>query len=119
MRSSTLMKRINLAPMLALPALAMALLACSPANNNSATTNDTVQPITAVSGAEARFDIYQPVIMDVDLSHLSAQQLQLVGTLIEASELMDDLFWQQAFAGDKTTFLARVTEPHARRFAEI
>ena len=40
-------------------------------------------------------------------SHLTDNQKQMLAVLIEASVIMDDLFWQQAFAQDKNAFLSR------------
>ncbi|RUO31174.1 dipeptidyl-peptidase 3 family protein [Aliidiomarina soli] len=74
---------------------------------------------TLVAGAEQRLDIYQPVRLDADLSHLSDNQRQMVATLIEASEIMDTLFWRQAYSGDREELLNGINDPQVRRFAEI
>lgn len=72
-----------------------------------------------VVGAENRLNIYTPVTLSADLSHLSDQQKQLISTLIDASKVMDELFWQQAFNGDKASFLASIADPQVRQFAAI
>jgi len=66
-----------------------------------------------------RLNIYKEVTLSADLSHLSANQKQMVALLIDASKIMDDLFWQQAFSQDKKTFLASIKDEKVRRFAEI
>jgi hypothetical protein len=66
----------------------------------------------------SRFDIYATVRLSVNLDHLSAQQKQMIPLLIEASEIMDDLFWQQAY-GNKESFLDSIHDPATRRFADI
>jgi hypothetical protein len=68
--------------------------------------------------SNSRFDIYAPVRLHADLSHLSQRQKDMVGVLIEASKIMDTLFWEQAF-GDRDAFLAGFDDPAMRRFAEI
>jgi len=68
---------------------------------------------------ESRLDIYKEVTLSADLSHLSANQKQMLALLIDASKIMDDLFWQQAFSQDKKTFLASIKDEKVRRFAEI
>jgi len=68
--------------------------------------------------APSRFDIYAKVRLTADLSHLSENQQQMVRLLIEASKIMDGLFWQQAF-GEPEPFLAGIDDPAERRFAEI
>ncbi len=66
-----------------------------------------------------RLDIYKEVTLSADLSHLSTNQRQMLALLIDASKIMDDLFWQQAFSQDKKTFLAAIKDEKVRRFAEI
>jgi hypothetical protein len=67
---------------------------------------------------DPRFDIYTPVTLTADLAHLSDGQREMVAILIEASAVMDELFWWQAY-GNKDTLLADIDDPGARRFAEI
>ncbi len=66
----------------------------------------------------AKVDDYVPVRLQADLNGLSESQRAMLPLLIEAAELMDGLFWQQAF-GNKGEFLAGIEDPVARRFAEI
>lgn len=66
----------------------------------------------------SRFDIYATVRLTADLSGLSDEQKQMVGLLIEASKIMDELFWQQAW-GDRDSLLAGIEDTAARRFADI
>ncbi len=98
-----------------LPAL---MLGCQsttkPESAQAPITEVTVKP--AVD--PARFDIYAPFTLTSDLSHLSADQKQMIGLLIDAGRLMDELFWQQAY-GDQQPLLASIDDPKARRFAEI
>ncbi|MBN7820334.1 dipeptidyl-peptidase 3 family protein [Bowmanella yangjiangensis] len=70
-------------------------------------------------GLESRLDIYYPVDLTSDISHLSARQKQMLGLLIDAAEIMDDLFWKQAFGGDKDSFLAAIENTKVRKFADI
>jgi len=107
--------------------LALALLtACqqaespAPAAPESAAADDpAVEPRAAEpAAAPSRFDIYATVRLTADLSHLSDGQRQMIGLLIEASEIMDDLFWRQAY-GDREALLEGIEDPAARRFAEI
>jgi hypothetical protein len=66
-----------------------------------------------------RLNIYYPVTLSADIRHLSGEQKQMLAVLIEASEIMDDLFWQQAFGQDKTTFLSQIINPQVQNFAAI
>lgn len=104
-------------------ASALLLSACSqPASDTSSATAEP-PPAEArynlVEGAEKRLDIYQPVDLTADLSHLSADQQKMIGLLIDASKIMDELFWAQAYPGDKQALLAAIDDPKVKKFVEI
>jgi len=83
--------------------------------------NDNIQSPapTLLAEAKNRLDIYKPVTLTADLSHLSTNQKQMIVLLIEASDIIDELFWQQAFGQDKETFLASIEDKKVREFARI
>lgn len=90
----------------------------SPTQDTSPTAQATTsQPQLLID--EARLNIYYPVDLITDLDHLSDNQKEMIGLLIDASEIMDDLFWQQAFGEDKEAFLAKLTDPRVKHFASI
>ncbi|MBY6191330.1 Zn-dependent hydrolase [Microbulbifer agarilyticus] len=66
----------------------------------------------------ARFNIYAPVELNADLSALSDNQRQLIGKLIDASKIMDQLFWLQSY-GPAQELLSGIDDSAARKFAEI
>lgn len=68
--------------------------------------------------ASERLGIYTPVRLSADLSHLSAGQREMIGLLIAASDIMDDLFWQQAY-GDRDELLDAIDHADTREFARI
>ena len=88
------------------------------------------QPTVAVKPAEetpvvstpaeaekpSRFDIYTEVGLTTDLSHLSDNQKQMIGLLIDAAKITDDIFWQQVW-GDKDALLNGIDDPKMKRFA--
>ena len=76
----------------------------------------TVEPIGTV---EPRPDIYAEFTLTADLSNLTANQREMIGVLIEASEIMDDLFWRQAYGDDYEDWLASVGVGEAGRFADL
>ncbi|MBL4942327.1 MAG: Zn-dependent hydrolase [Colwellia sp.] len=100
------------------------LSACNnePASTNTPKDNPTKHQQTApqlIAEFSNRLGIYKEVTLTADLSHLSNNQKQMLSLLIDASKIMDDLFWQQAFSQDKKTFLASIKDENVRRFAEI
>ncbi len=103
---------------------ALALSACSPAEQKSTQTQTTVisEPASApalVAGFEQRLDIYRIVDLTSDLSAVSAQHKEMLAKLIEAAEIMDQLFWKQAFSEDKQSFLAKITDAKTKAFADV
>jgi len=69
--------------------------------------------------APVRPGIYAPVTLKADLAGLSDKERQMLSLFIEASQIMDDLFWRQAYPGDRAALLASLEDPAARRFAEV
>lgn len=67
----------------------------------------------------ARPGIYASVTLTADLSGLSAKERTMVSLFIDAAAIMDDLFWQQAYPGDRKALLEGLKDPAARRFAEV
>ena len=65
-----------------------------------------------------RLDIYASVTLTADTSALSENQKAMIPLLIEASEIMDELFWRQAW-GDKRALLSGIADAKVRRFADI
>jgi hypothetical protein len=63
-------------------------------------------------------DNYTSFRLTADLSHLSENQKQLIQKLIEASDLMDELFWYEAY-GKKEDALALTEDPDLRKYIEI
>jgi hypothetical protein len=84
--------------------------------------NDAIQKTSAstlLPEYQNRLDIYKTVTLSADLSHLSTNQKQMLSLLIEASDIIDDLFWQQAFGSNKESFLASISNEKVREFARI
>ncbi len=75
--------------------------------------------VSSVEPVEPRPEIYAELELTADLGHLSDDQRRMIGVLIEASKIMDDLFWRQAFNDDYRDWLASIEDPRARRFAEL
>ena len=67
----------------------------------------------------ARPDVYAPFTLVSDIDGLTDNQRQMLVLLIEASQIMDDLFWRQAYGDDYQEWLASIGVDEARRFAEL
>jgi hypothetical protein len=75
--------------------------------------------VSALERVEPRPEIYADFTLTADLSHLSDEQKQMLALLIDAAQIMDDLFWRQSFGDDYEAWLASITDDRTRRFAEL
>ena len=75
--------------------------------------------ISTPDTAEVRPEIYADFTLTADLGHLSDEQKQMIALLIEASEIMDDLFWRQSYGDDYAAWLDSLDDARTRRFAEL
>ena len=75
----------------------------------------TIEPLTTV---EPRPEIYAEFTLTADLSWYTSNQREMIVLLIEASEIMEDLFWKQAYREDYEAWLDSIGGTDARRFAE-
>jgi len=77
------------------------------------------QSVSLLPQHQNRLDIYKTVTLKADLTHLSSNQRKMLALLIDASKIIDDLFWQQAFGKDKNSFLASISDEKVRAFVNV
>ncbi len=102
--------------LLATGAALLLLTACDRGSPEQTEPAAALPPAAAPQPQASRFDIYARVRLDADLSHLSERQRNMVGVLIEAARITDDLFWLQVW-GEREPLLAGIEDPRARQFA--
>jgi hypothetical protein len=73
----------------------------------------------ALEVVKPRPGIYADFTLTADLSDLTDNQRQMIGLLIDAAQIMDDLFWRQTFGDDHESWLASIADADTRRFAEL
>ena len=95
------------------------MAACGDRIDESPSFESDQDAAAAVATMAPRPDVYAEFPLVADLSHLSDRQRQLLVLLIEASQIMDDLFWRQAYGDDYQEWLASIGVDDARRFAEF
>lgn len=61
---------------------------------------------------------FKEVTLTTDLSWLSSQEREIVGLLIDAAAIMDDVYWLEAY-GDREELFAQVKNEYARDFIKI
>lgn len=76
------------------------------------------QPKAEVDFADSLLNKYTDVKLTTDLSPLSDNQKQMITKLIEAAQIMDELFWFEAY-GHKDSLLAAVEDEEARTYIQI
>lgn len=71
-----------------------------------------------LSEMEKLVNNYATFELIADLSHLSENQIKMLGILIDVADIMDDLFWKSAY-GDKDALLSSLEDPAAVEYAKI
>jgi len=61
---------------------------------------------------------YHQVELKTDLTWLSENEREIIRLLIDAADIMDDIFWTQAY-GDKDALLQKIDNEYAKQFAMI
>lgn len=74
--------------------------------------------IASLATVEPRPEIYAEFTLTADLSVYTENQQQMIGLLIDASQIMEDLFWRQAYGDDYEAWLASIGVDAARQFAD-
>ncbi len=70
------------------------------------------------SEIQKKVDEFVEVELTSDLSHLSANQKEMIGYFLEISELMDAIFWKQVY-GDKEELFNSISDPAVKEFVKI
>lgn len=112
---------MSLRPLTLAIALTMStgLVACQPkAPDAPAAPTDVAPTVESSSVIAAKVASYAEVELKADLSKLSEGDRQAIVLLLQAGQIMDNLFWRQVY-GDKDALLAKISDPTTRRFAEI
>jgi len=106
---------VNLNPILRLAGAAtvsILLVSCAP--EPAPETN--FQPLEVVA---PRPEIYADFTLTADLDSLSDDQREMIKLLIDAAQIMDDLFWRQAYGDGYEAWLESIADADTRRFAEL
>ncbi|NQV86961.1 MAG: hypothetical protein HQ492_07790 [Woeseiaceae bacterium] len=73
----------------------------------------------ALQVVEPRPEIYADFTLTSDLSGLSDNQKEMISLLIDAAQIMDDLYWRQTYGDDYESWLESIADADTRRFAEL
>ena len=67
---------------------------------------------------KAKLEQFKEVTLTTDLSWLSEKEREMISILIDAADLMDEVFWMQAY-GDKDQLMRELDNEFARQYALI
>lgn len=122
---------MKLKKLLLTTALIGALSACQAPEQETTAKQQTVKQTAAKPQAKAEqtkpqaakvdqqlLNKYADFTLTGDLSHLSEQQRKMLPLLIDAAQIMDDLFWLQAY-GDKDNLLKSIKDADLQRITDI
>jgi len=101
--------------------LASALAASSFACTSKTTEGNTPATATAVQAGDSlqqKLDMYTTVRLTADLSTLSENEKKMIPLLIEAGDIMNKLFWYEAY-GKSDSLLTALDNEAAKRFVKI
>jgi hypothetical protein len=112
-RSMAIMKTYSKLP--AFACLILVLLFSCTENKQQATHHTTPDTISTI---KARLSKYVPVRLSVSLTKLTPKEKQMLPLLIEAAQIMDELFWLEAY-GNKDSLLQTLTDPDQKQYVQI
>ena len=95
----------------------LALAACRNDAQAPAAT-DAAKPAAAPSYAEQHAGDYATVPLKADLSAFDDEGKRMLALLVQASEAMDDLYWQQSWP-DKASLLAKAPDAATKQLLEM
>ena len=88
--------------------------------------NESVKPSEKQEVSEVNYqvvdstdlNIYANVELNTDISHLSANERDVLKLMFKAADLMEDIYWQEAF-GNRDELLTGISDPQLKLFTKI
>ena len=75
--------------------------------------------VAAPSYAASHAGDYALVPLKADLSRFDDDGKRMIARLVEASQVMDEIYWKQSWEGDRAALLARAPDAPTRELAQI
>ncbi|WP_316798734.1 dipeptidyl-peptidase 3 family protein [Pedobacter frigidisoli] len=92
--------------------------ACSNNGKSNTTEGAIVQKDSLTDYVEQRLPIYERVKLTTNLNQLSVNDRKILPLLIQAAEIMDELYWKQAYP-QRDSLLATIKDEKTRDFVNI
>jgi hypothetical protein len=90
----------------------------TPENKNPKTVKIVAVRDSLQDYVHSRIGIYEPVQLSTNLNVLTANQRKVLPLLIQAAQIMDDLFWQQTYP-QRDSLLAATRDEKTKAFIKI
>jgi hypothetical protein len=102
-----------------LPVILLLATVVSSCNNNTDTAETTTDSASKTKSSDSYIEKnlagYASVKLTTDISKLTEKEKQMIPLLIQAAQIMDDLYWQQSF-GNKDSLLNTISNEKAKQF---
>jgi hypothetical protein len=95
--------------------LVIAILAGCKQTQKEEETNMAKIPMSEI---EKKVNEFVEVELTADISHLSGDQREMLSHLLDASKIMDDIFWKEAY-GNKDELLGKIENEDLKAFVKI
>ena len=112
------MRLPSLDPMLIACLASLALAACQRSAEPASHAPESTAPAPTASYARQHARDYAVVPLKADLSAFDDNGRHMIALLVQASEVMNDLYWQQSWP-DKTALLAKAPDDTTRALIEV
>ena len=106
-------------PLLLATLACLALAACRPGSEAPQVPTTTTPTAAAASHAEQHAGDYAVVPLKADLSAFDDDGKRMIALLVQASQVMDDLYWKQSWDGDRAALLAKAPDAATRELIEL
>jgi len=94
------------------------LSSCTNTDKTETNTKTTVQTDSLIDYVAQRLPIYEKVKLTTNLNQLSVNDRKILPLLIQAAEIMDDLYWKQAYP-QRDSLMATIKDEKTREFVNI
>jgi len=92
-------------------------IACE--NTNNTETEDVSESPTIEKSIKEKISQWKEIELTANLSSLDDNEKEMIRLFLQISDVIDDIFWKQAFNGNKDEFLNNIADPDSQLYANI
>ena len=110
---------VSLRPLTLACLAVLALAACKPAAPPQPAASRAMPSATTTGYAADHAGDYAVVQLKADLSRFDDRAKAMIAKLVQAADVMNDLYWRQSWDGDRESLLARAPDQATRELVQI